>query len=263
MNEKKKTPKLGQHWLQDPQILTKIASYLEVSPNDFILEIGPGLGTLTSKLLKFNPKTLLAVEFDSDLAHNLPNSFPGKQNLIVQNSDIRKFNFEELPAQYKLATNLPYYISGIFFRILTTIQNKPSLTVALIQKEVAQKISASPESGSSNKLAMLVNYFYQTELGIEVSAEHFSPPPKVDSQVLILSLRSKPLFPDIGFKTYSRLVKFAFSSPRKTLANNLSAGFRVPRSEILKIIESLGLDLEIRAEQLSLRQWQELFAKLK
>jgi 16S rRNA (adenine1518-N6/adenine1519-N6)-dimethyltransferase len=255
------TPKLGQHWLQDQNILQAIVDYADLDSDDFVLEIGPGLGTLTSKLLKTEAK-VLAVEFDEQLAGNLPKSFPGKLNLTVQNSDIRKFNFEELPAGYKLVTNLPYYISGIFFRILIDIKNKPSLTVALVQQEVAEKLSKSPELGESNKLAMLAAYYYQTELGIKVSAKSFSPPPKVTSQVLILYPRFEPLFPELDFKLYSRLVKFAFASPRKTLINNIAAGLRLPKNDVIELVKSLNLNPGIRAEQLRVEDWQKLFKVL-
>lgn len=253
--------KLGQHWLQDSVILEKIASYAELNSEDFVVEVGPGLGTLTAKLLKSNA-TVLAVEFDQKLAENLPKSFPGKPNLKVQNSDIRRFNFEELTEGFKLVTNLPYYISGIFFRILTETKNKPALTVVLVQQEVAEKMACSPEVGESNKLAMLVAYHYETSLGVKVPPKAFNPPPKVNSRVIVLKKRQAPLFPNLDFKTYSRLVRFAFSSPRKTLINNLAAGLHKSKSEVTELISHLKLHPELRAEQLELHQWEQLFAVL-
>ncbi|HRV76001.1 MAG: ribosomal RNA small subunit methyltransferase A [Candidatus Nomurabacteria bacterium] len=249
--------KLGQHWLQDPLILQAIADYAKLNKSDFVVEVGPGLGTLTSKLLKSDAK-VLAIEFDEKLASDLPKSFPGKTNLEVVNSDIRTFNFEELQKNYKLVANLPYYISGIFFRNLIEMKNKPSLAVVLVQKEVAEKMAQSPENGNSNKLAMLINYFYKTELGIIVGIESFSPPPKVKSQVIILEPREETLF-NIDFKRYSQLVKFSFSSPRKTLVNNLCAGLRISKQEVSTRLTQLNLNLETRAEELSLEQWQKLF----
>jgi 16S rRNA (adenine1518-N6/adenine1519-N6)-dimethyltransferase len=249
---------LGQHWLKDPKILEKICEYADLSSEDFVIEIGPGLGTLTSKLLKSGAE-VLAVEYDPKLAKDLVASFPNKPTLKVQNSDIRIFNFEELQPGYKLVTNLPYYISGIFFRILIDIKNKPQIAVILVQMEVAQKMAESPELGASNKLAMLAAYYYRTELGIKVSAKSFSPPPKVTSQVIILTPREEPLFPRVNFKDYSRFVKFAFSSPRKTLENNLAAGLHVSKEEVAEILKPLNLTAETRAEQLSLEQWIMLF----
>lgn len=249
--------KLGQHWLQDPLILQTIADYAKLNPSDFVVEVGPGLGTLTSKLLKSNAN-ILAIEFDEKLASDLPKSFPGKTNLEVTNSDIRTFNFEELPKGYKLVTNLPYYISGLFFRNLIDIKNKPSLAVVLVQKEVAKKMSESPEIGNSNKLAMLLNFYYTTELGITVGKESFSPPPKVKSQVIVLEPRETPLF-NLDFKRFSQLVKFSFASPRKTLVNNLSSGLRVSKQEVAELLKPLNLNPETRAEELSLEQWQDLF----
>lgn len=258
MSTSSSTPKLGQHWLKDPKILQTIADYADISSDNFVIEIGPGLGTLTSKLLKSGAE-VLAVEYDPDLAKNLIGSFPNKPKLKVVNSDIRTFNFTELKPGYKLVTNLPYYISGIFFRILIDTANKPSVAVVLVQQEVAQKMAESPELGSSNKLAMLAAYYYRTELGIKVSAKSFSPPPKVTSQVIILTPRDEPLFPQLNFKDYSRFVKFAFSSPRKTLVNNLAAGLHISKSEVAEHLSPLNLNPEMRAEQLSLEQWSELF----
>jgi len=249
--------KLGQHWLQDSQILQTIADYAELTEDDFVIEIGPGLGTLTSRLLKSGAE-VLAVEYDPVLAENLPKSFPGKINLKVQNSDIRKFNFEELPKGYKLVTNLPYYISGIFFRIIIETQNKPTKAVILVQQEVAEKMAQSPEYGESNKLAMLAAYYYSTKLGMRVPSKAFNPPPKVNSQVIILNRRDEILFPNINFKDYSRFVKFSFSSPRKTLVNNLSAGLQKPKQEVTELLSPLELDPETRAEQLNLGQWGKL-----
>lgn len=254
--------KLGQHWLQDPKILQTITDYADPGPEDFVLEIGPGLGTLTSRLLKSGAK-VLAVEYDPDLANNLVASFPNKPTLTVQNSDIRTFNFEELEPGYKLVTNLPYYISGVFFRILIDIKNKPSVAVVLVQQEVAQKMAQSPELGDSNKLAMLAAFYYRTELGIKVSAKSFSPPPKVTSQIIILYPREEPLFSDINFKDYSRYIKFAFSSPRKTLVNNLAAGLRKSKQDITDLLAPLKLSPETRAEQLNLEQWQKLLEILR
>ncbi len=250
--------KLGQHWLRDPQTLQNIAHSLNLSSGESVLEIGPGLGTLTAYLLRADVE-VLAVEYDPQLAENLPASFPGKNNLKVLNQDIRKFNFEQLQPGYKLATNLPYYISGLFFRILTTTNNKPTRAVVLIQKEVAQKIAQTPQDGDSNKLAMLVTYYYQVELGLEVGRRLFDPPPKVDSQVLVLSLREQPLF-DLDFKDYSRLIRIAFASPRKTLLNNLAAGLQIDKTELAKALAPLKLNLDqIRAEHLSLASWHQLF----
>lgn len=253
--------KLGQHWLQDTNILQTIADYAELKEEEFAVEVGPGLGTLTSRLLK-SGADILAVEYDPVLAENLPKSFPGKPNLKVQNSDIRKFNFEELPKNYKLITNLPYYISGIFFRIIIDTPNKPSKAVILVQKEVAEKMAQSPEYGESNKLAMLAAYHYSAELGIRVSPKAFNPPPKVNSQIIILNRREEPLFPGLNFKDYSRFVKFAFASPRKTLVNNLAAGLHRSKQEVVELLEPLKLDQELRAEQLNLKNWEELLAVL-
>jgi len=131
---------LGQHWLHDRDVLVHIADCADVQPGDTVLEIGPGLGTLTSELLRRADK-VIAVEFDADLARKLPGQFPGK-NLGVVNDDILQFDLAQLPAGYKVVANVPYYITSKIVQKLMTADNKPSVTVLLVQKEVAERIAA-------------------------------------------------------------------------------------------------------------------------
>ena len=173
---------LGQHWLRDPEILAEIAEAAELGKSDVVLEIGPGLGTLTSRLLA-RAQRVVAVEFDGDLARKLPGQFPGK-NLEVINEDILQFDLNQLPKGYKVVANVPYYITSKIVEKLMAAENKPSLAVLLVQKEVAQRIAAEP--GEMSILAVSAQLFAQAELDIEVPRQFFTPPPKVDSQVVVL-----------------------------------------------------------------------------
>ena len=141
---------LGQHWLRDPGILAEIAEAAELGKDDVVLEIGPGLGTLTSRLLA-RAGRVVAVEFDRDLARKLPGQFPGK-NLEVINEDILQFDLNQLPTGYKVVANVPYYITSKIVEKLMTAENKPSLAVLLVQKEVVERIVT--ESGEMSILAV-------------------------------------------------------------------------------------------------------------
>jgi len=146
---------LGQHWLKDPDILADIAEAAELTSDDVVLEIGPGLGTLTSRLLA-RANSVIAVEFDADLARKLPGQFPGKK-LTVVNQDILQFDLNQLPKSYKVVANVPYYITSKIVEKLMTAENKPSIAVLLVQKEVAERIAA--EAGNMSVLSVSVQIF--------------------------------------------------------------------------------------------------------
>ena len=185
---------LGQHWLRDREILNQIAIEAEISEGDFVLEIGPGLGTLTSSLLHATGKSgkVLAVEFDPNLAKNLPGQFPGK-NITVINTDFLDFDLNQLPKNYKVAANVSYYITSKIIEKLLTSTNKPQVAALLVQKEVADRICAP--AGELSVLGIAAQLYAETKLGVFVSRDLFTPPPKVDSQVVILKIleKNKPI----------------------------------------------------------------------
>lgn len=247
---------LGQHWLKDPEILTEIAEAAELSSDDVVLEIGPGLGTLTSRLLA-RAGRVVAVEFDADLARKLPGQFPGK-NLEVINEDILQFDLNQLPAGYKVVANVPYYITSKIVEKLMTAENKPSLAVLLVQKEVAQRIAAEP--GDMSILAISAQIFAEAELDIEVPRQFFTPPPKVDSQGVVLRTRDEPLVAKNDEKLFFRLVKAGFSAKRKKLRSSLSAGLVISKLEAEQLLKKAGINAEQRAEDLSIDDWRRLFS---
>ena len=204
---------LGQHWLNNRAVLDEIAE-LAKTPDDvaLVVEIGPGLGTLTSSLLR-NFQRVVAVEYDSHLATNLPKSFPGK-NLEVINKDILKFDFDEISERYAVAGNIPYYITSPIIEKLLTVSNRPKRIVLLIQKEVAERILSPKES----ILSLMVKNRAKVFAGPEVSREEFTPPPKVDSKVIVLEPLKNQIVSDEVFK----LIRLGFVSPRKKLVANLA-----------------------------------------
>ncbi len=250
----KNNKSLGQHWLHDRAILAHIADCAELSDMDTVLEIGPGLGTLTSELLR-KAGRVVAVEYDAELARKLPAQFPGK-NLTVINSDILEFDFSGLPAGYKVVANIPYYITGKILQQLLAATNKPSVAVLLVQKEVAQRLAAKP--GQMSILAVSAQIFAEITLGDVVKSELFTPPPKVDSQVVILRTRNLSYLTDVSESDFFKVVKAGFSAKRKKLRSSLSGGLHLPKSEVESMLQQAKINPDDRAETLSLDDWVRL-----
>jgi 16S rRNA (adenine1518-N6/adenine1519-N6)-dimethyltransferase len=246
---------LGQHWLHDPTALNDIVGSAEVGPADTVLEIGPGLGTLTTVLCK-TAKQVVAVEFDAKLANALPRRVSAN-NLQIITQDILRFDFSQLPADYKIVANIPYYLTSNLIRVISETTNPPTVAVLLVQKEVAERVTAEP--GAMSILSVTAQYYWHVDSGNIVPASLFTPPPKVDSQILILEHRGDPLFQDVDAKTFFRLVKAGFSQRRKTLLNSLGAGLSISRDAMLRICQSAGIDPARRAQSLSLEEWHSLY----
>ncbi|MEI7539688.1 MAG: 16S rRNA (adenine(1518)-N(6)/adenine(1519)-N(6))-dimethyltransferase RsmA [Candidatus Saccharibacteria bacterium] len=250
----KNNKSLGQHWLRDRFVLADIADSAELTSDDTVLEIGPGLGTLTSELLR-RAGRVVAVEFDGELARKLPAQFPGK-NLQVINEDILKFDLSSLPSGYKVVANIPYYITNKIVQMLMTAENKPSVTVLLVQKEVAERLAAKP--GKMSILAISAQVFADVTLGGVVPAELFTPPPKVDSQVVILHTRQSSFFVNIDETNFFQVVKAGFSAKRKKMRSSLAGGLKLPKPEIEAILSQANINPDIRAEALDLDAWVRL-----
>ena len=248
---------LGQHWLKDPEILADIAEAAELTCDDVVLEIGPGLGTLTSRLLA-RANSVTAVEFDTDLARKLPGQFPGKK-LTVVNQDILQFDLNQLPKNYKVVANVPYYITSKIVEKLMTAENKPSVAVLLVQKEVAERIAA--EAGNMSILSVSVQIFAEAELDIEVPRQFFTPPPKVDSQVVVLRTRNNPLITPEDQRDFFRIVKAGFSAKRKKLRSSLSGGLRIDKIVAEELLKNAGISPDARAEDLAIEDWKRLLKK--
>ncbi len=244
----KNNKSLGQHWLKNRFILDDIADAAVAEGATHCLEIGPGLGTLTSSLLRRFEK-VTAVEFDERLAHNLPNSFPGK-NLEVINADFLKFDLGQVAAPYSIAGNIPYYITSPIIEKILRANNRPAKIVLLIQKEVAERIAAA--DGHQSVLSLFVQNRANVELGYVVPKDEFTPPPKVDSEFIILT----PKEPEIREEIFD-LIKRGFSSPRKKLIANLTG--EKSREELKNIFKNLNINEDARPADLNLKDWERLF----
>lgn len=245
---------LGQHWLTDRQVLSQIADYAEITKNDTVLEIGPGLGTLTSELTR-RAKKVIAVEFDAELARKLPSQFVGS-SLEVIHKDILNFDTNELPNGYIVVANIPYNITSKLIQHLFESGNKPKIASLLVQKEVANRLASEP--GKLSILAISAQIYSEINLGITVKAELFTPPPKIDSQVVILKLREKPLISEEIKKPFFRVVKAGFGEKRKKLRSSLSAGLNISKTNVEELLSGVGIDPNLRAESLSIDQWAKI-----
>lgn len=245
---------LGQHWLRDPASLTAMCDMAHIGSGDTVLEIGPGLGTLTKELTT-RAKQVIAVEFDSDLASDLA-ARVSAANLEVIHSDILTFDLTKLPSGYKVAANLPYYITSKIVRMLLESPNPPRELSLLVQKEVAERMAAQP--GDMSILAVAVQYYAVPTLGTLVPARLFTPPPKVDSQIIGLRYREEPLFEDIRTDEYFRVVRAGFGEKRKTLRNSLSGGLRIEKEAAARCLQDAQVNPRSRAEELSLDDWHRL-----
>lgn len=245
---------LGQHWLKNRDVLSNIADEAGITEQDTVLEIGPGLGTLTSELLRRAHK-VVSVELDEALAAKLPGQFPGK-NLEVINQDILSFDLTGLPENYVVVANVPYYITSKIIQLLTTAKNKPRTIVLLIQKEVAERLAAEP--GDMSILAVSAQLYANVRLGEVVPAEYFTPPPKVDSQVVILETLQHPKVSADLERTFFRVVKAGFIAKRKKLRSSIASGLHLSKTEAEILLGQAAINPDDRAEQLSIDDWKRL-----
>lgn len=245
---------LGQHWLHNPQMLRAVAAAAEVNSHDTVLEVGPGLGTLT-KVLSAEAAQVVAVEFDNDLAAKLAARVPAA-NIRVVHEDILQFDLTQLPKNYKVAANIPYYLTSKLVRTLLESSNPPLVTSLLVQKEVAERMAAQP--GELSVLGVSAQFYAEVALKEVVPARLFTPPPKVDSQIVQLRRREVPLFDDVTAKDFFRVVKAGFSEKRKKLRSSLSGGLQLEKSVVDALLEKAKISSLARAQELSLEDWHRL-----
>ena len=242
---------LGQHWLSDSESLSAIVKMADLKKEDRVIEIGPGTGHLT-KLLANKAKEVVAVELDQDLVDQLEKL--NIANLKVINQDILTFNFSQFD-NYKIVANIPYYLTGKIIRLISELKNRPQVVVLLVQKEIADRLSAKP--GDLSVLGLTAQYYWQIEKGLIVKSEKFDPPPKVDSQIVKLIPVDHQESPE-QLQALFRLIKIGFSAKRKTILNNLSSGYRITKEQTKTILASASIEPSTRAQNLSLTDWQRL-----
>ena len=253
---------LGQHFLRDQNVLTKIIAAADLTKNDSVLEVGPGLGVLTRELAKCAGQ-VLAVEKDKTLAGILIDQLANEKinNVKIIEDDILEFlktKSDQLPADYKVVANIPYYLTSHLIRLLLESTNPPRDIVLLIQKEVAKRICAKPPEMSL--LAVSVQFYATAKIVASVSRKSFRPEPKVDSAVIKMTPHQK--YRDAEMSKYFALVHAGFSHPRKQLLGNLSKELSIEKEKINLALAKAGIKNSQRAETLTIEDWRKLSAAL-
>jgi 16S rRNA (adenine1518-N6/adenine1519-N6)-dimethyltransferase len=266
--------KYGQNFLINTNILEEIISVAEITKDDFVLEIGPGIGTMTQYLCEA-AKSVVAVEIDTSLIPILNDTLSAYDNVEVMNADILKVDIERLAREknngqpIKVVANLPYYITTpIIMELFEGHVPIDSITI-MVQKEVADRMKEGPGSKEYGALSLAVQYYAKPEIVLEVPPSCFMPQPKVGSAVIRLTRHEKPPVEVLSEKLLFQVIRASFNQRRKTLANGLNnfGAFSLPKEEINGCIEALGVPANIRGEALSLSQFAELsniiFKKMK
>jgi 16S rRNA (adenine1518-N6/adenine1519-N6)-dimethyltransferase len=250
---------LGQNFLNNPDVITQIIKESQLNNADVVLEIGPGDGALTKFLIQVADK-VFAFEIDEDLIENLQITFKSKNNFTLLNEDIRKINLPQFLinnniSEYKVVANLPYYITSFIIRFFLEAEQPPTEMIIMVQKEVAQRITA--QIGQMSILAVAVQYYAQPEYLFEVKADNFKPVPKVNSAVIKISNIKKNRNKTVD-QLFFRVVKSGFSAKRKTLKNNLANSLHLEKTLVAKKLTEIGLNENVRAQELSVADWKKL-----
>ena len=266
---------MGQNFLVHQLTLNKIIEAGQVNSGDTILEIGPGIGTLTRELAK-HAKQVIAIEKDGMMVEILKETLLHFKNVNVINGDILKMNFQipnpksqinpntQLPKKYKIVANIPYYLTSPLIRMFLETKNQPELMVLMLQKEVAQRICAVPPNMSI--LAVSVQFYATAKVMFSVGKEKFWPSPKIDSAIIKITPHKTDL--PVPAELFFQIVKAGFSHPRKQLANNFyqilggkSASAKssgVTKEEIIAWLSKNNLKPSQRAETLTIQDWVNL-----
>lgn len=251
---------LGQNFLINEKIYEDLAKAAEIKEGDTVLEIGPGLGTLTDRILQAVGKKgrIIAAEKDSQFVKILHDRFKENKNVIIINADILKFKIPILNFKnYKVIGNIPYYLTSRLLRIIFEEWSRPELIVLMVQKEVAQRIIAKPPK--SSLLSVSIQFFSRPEIIKTVKKENFWPRPKVDSAIVRLKPNQESEIRNHEIESWENLffkiVRAGFSGKRKQLANSLANGLKISKQLAEKILKSASIEPVRRAETISIPEW--------
>ena len=257
---------LGQNFLINEDVVDSIVENAEITKNDLVIEIGPGLGTLTSRLLE-KARKVICVELDRKMIAILEKRFKLYENLELINDDILKINLNQLISQnkineikhVKIVANLPYYITTpIIMKLLEERLDIESITV-MIQKEVAQRLAAKPGTSDVGSITYKIWYYTEPKIVLEVPKESFIPAPEVTSSVIKLDILKQPRIEVKDEKQFFKIIKVAFMQKRKTLINALVNGKVFQNKEdAKKCLDELKIDEKIRGEKLTLEQYKNI-----
>lgn len=262
--EAKAKKSLGQNFLKDETVIERILVTADIQPTDQVFEIGPGTGRLTDAL-DGRAKKIVAMELDHQLVERLTKHFEASEGVSILEGNILDVNLNEMLAhaefesgKYKVVANIPYYITAPIIRTLLSLETQPRSLTLMVQKEVAERMTA--KAGDMSLLSIMVQYYSDARIAFEVPKEAFDPIPKVDSAVV--HLLPKRQYDAEEDRKLFRIARAGFAARRKTLVNNLSSSLYLEKSAVAAILESTGLPTDIRAQALSLADWENLRAKI-
>jgi 16S rRNA (adenine1518-N6/adenine1519-N6)-dimethyltransferase len=256
---------LGQNFLVDSDVLEAIVAAAALSPQDTVIEVGPGLGILTTELAK-RVGWVIAIELDDRLAEILKKTLP-YENVVILNEDVLGVSpaallqksaprFPSAWRSYKVVANLPYYITSPVLRHFLEAPVRPETMVVMVQKEVARAIVAG--AGKRSLLSIAVQFYGRPEIVADVPAAAFYPPPAVDSAVVKIDVYPHPPVEVADVNGFFKLVKAGFTTPRKQITNSLSQGLGLPKNEVTAMLAKAAIDPQRRAETFSLEEWARL-----
>lgn len=249
---------LGQNFLADQRALERIVEAAELGPGDIVLEIGPGLGTLT-RCLAAGAGWVVAIELDQRLVEVLKQTLADLPNVEIIHGDILELNPADLlerqmaSFQYKVVSNLPYYITSAVLRHLLTAKVRPKLMIVTVQLEVARRITAEP--GDMSLLAVSVQFYGRPRIVARIKASAFYPSPQVDSAVIRIDLDGRPLVEVDDADSFFKVVRAGFAQRRKQLRNALAAELALPASEVAQALSRAGVNPKRRAQTLGIEEW--------
>lgn len=264
--------RLGQHFLIDDTVVERIVTAAELTTADTVVEVGPGLGILTEELAR-RAGQVIAIELDTRLASLLRQTFSSLSTVTVINTDILQWNPSDIKGSkqdsapnaqpsatsYKVAANLPYYITSPVLRHFLEASFKPCLMIVMVQKEVGEAIAAVP--GGMSLLSVSVQFYSKPTIITYVPAQSFYPPPKVDSVVLRLDPYPTPPVKVSNVAGFFKIVEAGFSSRRKQLHNSLAQGLNLPPNMVAALLEQIDISPKRRAETLSLEEWAKVWKR--
>ncbi len=249
---------LGQNFLIDGTVCPRMAEAAVLSPEDGVLEIGPGIGVLTAQL-GLRAKKVVAVELDKRLLPVLEETLGEFDNVEVVNGDVLKLDLAKLIAEkfadckrVSVCANLPYYITSPVIMRLLEERLPLSKIVVMVQKEAAERLCAAVGTREAGAVTVAVQYYAEAERLFSVDRHCFVPSPNVDSAVMRLSVREQPEFSVKDEKFFFKLVKSAFAQRRKTAQNGISAGLGLPKEQVAQALEQIGLQKDVRAEKMTM-----------
>ncbi len=259
---------LGQHFLVDEEAMEKVITAADLDATDTVIEVGPGLGIMTARLAE-KAGWVIAIELDNKLADILRKTLP-YDNIVILNEDVLgtdpravlQGHPPDIPPAlnpYKVVANLPYYITSPVLRHFLEASVKPERMVVMVQKEVAEAITAGP--GKRSVLSISVQFYGRPEIVAMVPAASFYPEPEVDSAVVRIDVYPRPLV-EVEEEGFFRLVRAGFTASRKQVANSLVQGLKLPKDEVLKLLGEARIDPQRRAETFTLEEWAALWRAL-